>query len=545
MPITQDDIRFRASERMTDFADGGGRMSTVVIVDGVDNNLFDDITDIERLDGALSLRKVFGAVLSENQDTYLSAHAIADVPPADAATDCFIMTTGGVATERAAAVAALESWHRLPGNELTGYMDASPTRLRMLVGFGYPGTVPVVGQVIGVRPIADDPDPVAVIRAVVTEVSGEYTGGVPGGGSSLFRNVTFDRSLGFAPDLAVAGHQNVALSETRIYGVSTVTAGPAAAATSVTVDSATAQVVPYTGTGDYPTENHGIDPAPFEYSAGRVAWVRKNDALLLHSTQSMAPAAVSNGQTVNTGRTALARLRVIGNSGVVHATFISGQPAPVGVGCTADLAAGTVTFSDVSGYSQPVTVEHRIEELIGCASVTGDTLGFNRPLARAFPAGTRVSSLLRLGDLKGRATNVAFAQTAWTDVWSDTVIGGSPAADFDVAGHPIECTNEGAVTERWYVRFTNTTSFQVVGEQLGVIGTGGIGADYAPINPATGAPYFTLRSLGWGAGWSAGNVFRFNTQGANVPIWVGRCVAPSVPSGDDSVTLQLRGYVNT
>ena len=101
------------------------------------------------------------------------------------------------------------------------------------------------------------------------------------------------------------------------------------------------------------------------------------------------------------------------------------------------------------------------------------------------------------------------------------------------------------MNERWYCLFTNTTTFRLIGEQLGEIGTFGTGSACAPANPATGVPYFTIPSVGWGSGWAAGNVFRFNTAGANAPIWVGRSVAPSTPSGDDSVTLQLRGYVNT
>jgi hypothetical protein len=149
-----------------------------------------------------------------------------------------------------------------------------------------------------------------------------------------------------------------------------------------------------------------------------------------------------------------------------------------------------------------------------------------------------------LGDLQGRP-NGGFAQQAWTGVWSNSVIGGAPVGDYNKAVHPIECTNAGAVTERWAVIFTNTTAFRVIGESLGEIGTGNTGSDFAPVNPTTSAPYFTLSAAGWGSGWAAGNVYRFNTTGANAPVWALRCVLPSTPSGDDSVTLQMRGYVNT
>jgi hypothetical protein len=146
----------------------------------------------------------------------------------------------------------------------------------------------------------------------------------------------------------------------------------------------------------------GISGTPFTATLGRAPAIAANDAVLIHSTIANAPAAQANGSTATAGRTNASRLRVIGNNGVVHASFVLNQPAPSGVGCTANLAAGTVAFTDVSGMSQPLTLEHRIEEMSVVASISGNTLTLNRALSRAYPAGTRVSSLLMLGDLKAR-----------------------------------------------------------------------------------------------------------------------------------------------
>ena len=543
MSIVEADVVFRKSQRMTDFPDGGGLMSTATVVDGVDNNLFDDITDLHRLFGHLSLRKVYGAVLSNNSDTYISAHALVDVPPSDAATDCFVFATGGLSTERAAAVAALESWHRLPATVFPTTVTAT-SGSNQVVCPSSPLTAPsfpATNTRVGVVPVADVGNPNATTRAVVLAVGSEY--GIPNGsgGTDLVRNITLDRAVPFTGS-ATLYRGIAALTEVRPYGVAT-TPGSTSAGSTITVDTLHAQVVPYSGSGAYPTTNQGIDPEPFAYANGQVQVLRPNDPVLVASTIAMAPAAVSNGSTTTTGRINLSRLRVIGNNGVVHASFVLNQAAPIGVGCTADLAAGTVSFTDVSGMSQPVTVEHRIEEMSVIASISTLTLTLTRALSRDYPAGTRVSSLLMLGDLQARV-GVAFAQQAWTGVFSDTVLGGSPAADYNIAANPIAVTNQGAVNERWYVQFTNTTTFTLVGEQLGVIGTFGTGSACAPINPATGVPYFSIAAVGWGSGWAAGNIYRFNTSGANAPIWVGRSVAPSTPSGDDSVTLQLRGYTN-
>lgn len=539
MPITQNDVRLYASERMTDFADGGGRMSPTVIVDGQDNNVFPDVTDIDRLTGRVSLRKVFGAVTSADNDTYLSAHALLDDAPDDAATSAVVFTTGGLTTERAEAVSAFEAFHDLRGLILTS-VESPPTGPSVDLIGSPGGTPPAVGQVIGFTPAGTlggtAVDPAAFFRAVVLSVA---TVNPPG----AVRWVTVVDRVVPSSFTGVCRYPMRAVAEARPYGVGTSPGAISSGATTITVSAIDATVVPYSGTGAYPTVNYGIDPAPFEYANGKLKFLRPTDAVLVHSTVAMSPATVSNGQTVNTLRTDLARLRVIGNNGVEHARFTKGITPPTGVGCTANLTAGTVTFTDVSGLSQPVTVEHRIEEMVVASSIAGNVLTLNRALSRAYPAGTKVSSLLMLGDLRGRVEG-GFAQQAWTGVWADARIGGEPSADFNDSVYPITTTNQGAITQRWYILFTSTTAFRVIGEFVGEIASGNTGAAYAPINPSTGVPYFTIPPLGWGTGWAAGNVWRFNTVGAQAPIWALRCVAPSVPGGNDSVTVEFRGYVN-
>ena len=60
-------------------------------------------------------------------------------------------------------------------------------------------------------------------------------------------------------------------------------------------------------------------------------------------------------------------MRVLGQDGAVIHT-----------GYTADLEAGTVAFNDVTGYSQPVTIEHRIEDM---AVALEEIAAFDDPLA--------------------------------------------------------------------------------------------------------------------------------------------------------------------
>jgi len=277
----------------------------------------------------------------------------------------------------------------------------------------------------------------------------------------------------------------------------------------------------------------GIDPVRLP-SDGRVPIFRAGGVAVVGHTGAIT-ATVSNAQVITCARVRLSRVRVIGNNGVV-----------INTGYTADLEAGTVTFSDVSGYSQPVTVEHRIEDMavVREAQISGE-IAFTRPITHDYPLGSYVSSALVAGDLKARVS-VLFDQSTWNGTtWLDAVSGSAATGTYNDVLAPIVVTNIGAVTERWALVFTNTTSFHIVGEHVGVIGTGSINVDLAPTNPATGAAYFTLDTSGWGIGWSTGNILRFNTIGAMNPVWVVRTVQQGPNTGvSHSFTLLSRGDVD-
>ena len=78
-----------------------------------------------------------------------------------------------------------------------------------------------------------------------------------------------------------------------------------------------------------------------------------------------------------------------------------------------------------------------------------------------------------------------------------------------------------------------------------MIATGNTGSDFAPVNPASGQPYLTIRAAGWGSAWAAGNMLRLNTIGAIPPFWAARCVQQGAETiTDDAMTLEARGDVN-
>lgn len=277
----------------------------------------------------------------------------------------------------------------------------------------------------------------------------------------------------------------------------------------------------------------GIDPVRLP-SDGRVPIFRPGGFAVVGHTASIT-ATVSNAQVIDCARVRLSRVRVIGHNG-----------ATINTGYTADLEAGTVTFTDVTGYSQPVTVEHRIEDMgvVREVQISG-AVTLTRPITHNYPAGSFLSSALVPGDLKSRVS-ILFDQASWNGTsWLDAVSGSAATGTYNDILAPLVVTNKGCLTERWALVFTNTQSFNIVGEHVGVIGTGSINADCAPVNPSTGTPYFTVDAAGWGSGWSVGNIVRFNTIGAMAPVWVVRTVQQGPNTGvEHSFTLLSRGDVD-
>ena len=108
--IHSGDIRILQSERMTDNADGGGRLTGRTVTDGASNEIFDDISDLDRAAGRTSLRKVGAGVLTDNTAQYFGAHAIIDQVPSDPNVSVVMFDTGSPSDEREAARDHVESY---------------------------------------------------------------------------------------------------------------------------------------------------------------------------------------------------------------------------------------------------------------------------------------------------------------------------------------------------------------------------------------------------------------------------------------------------
>ena len=213
---------------------------------------------------------------------------------------------------------------------------------------------------------------------------------------------------------------------------------------------------------------------------------------------------------------------------------------------TTDLAAGTITFASVSGLSQPLTIVDRIEDFGLVQSVTGNVLSLYKPVTHDFPIlNTVISNCMYHGDLQATAST-PFDQQTWTNVWSDALIGSSTTAQFNQIDYPIVVSNRDTPTDRWILKFITATTFDVIGEHLGAIATNqSISVNLAPINPHTAQPYFTIAANGFGGGWSAGNVIRFNTYSASAPFWCVQTIAQGTATDPDfNFAIEVRGDID-
>lgn len=286
----------------------------------------------------------------------------------------------------------------------------------------------------------------------------------------------------------------------------------------------------------------GLDPVRLP-SDGRVPIISAGNTLVFRNPLTYTfTGTVAAGDTTSLPRGAL-------ESAVLYDT--AGVMVDIGL-YTADLTAGSVTINvgaDISSYTQPFVCTHTRGEMVLCtdAEITGQ-ISFAPALVNDYPHSSSYVSSALIGPDAGNlqaAYSTKFVQTTWNfnpnDLWDDVVHGSSPTANYDDVDYPIQVTDHDTITQRVALIFTSSTAGNIAFEDLGVVGTFTTSANVAPINPATGNPYFILDYHGFGAGWAANNAIRFNLQGAGFPVWWSRSVQVGASASlDDSFTVETR-----
>ena len=95
---------------MSDIDSGGGAPTGTVIADGVSNAVFPDISDLDRANGRVSLRKLHVSVQTTNTDTYLGANVIVADAPDDPNVSVTLFSTDATFDTRAEARSRIESY---------------------------------------------------------------------------------------------------------------------------------------------------------------------------------------------------------------------------------------------------------------------------------------------------------------------------------------------------------------------------------------------------------------------------------------------------
>ncbi|MFW1735362.1 hypothetical protein ACG94V_12530 [Acinetobacter sp. ULE_I001] len=110
MPIETKDLVLYESERLSDNDDGGGKYNGQVIIDGQSNNLFNDISELDRSLGDVSMRKIFPAVTTIDTDLLMGSTVFISENPKDPAVSALLFSTGSYTDQRKSAQNRVESY---------------------------------------------------------------------------------------------------------------------------------------------------------------------------------------------------------------------------------------------------------------------------------------------------------------------------------------------------------------------------------------------------------------------------------------------------
>ena len=285
----------------------------------------------------------------------------------------------------------------------------------------------------------------------------------------------------------------------------------------------------------------GLNPVKLP-TDGRVPIFQPGYTIVIHNEKQIEIPTPSAAQVIDCSRIRLAQVAITDANGLALGASQYSVDKKTGLITLADPFLAET--SDAVSLAMPLTLTHRVEDIcaVGRVSIDG-TLSLLTQLVHDYSAGDSfVSSAIFFGNMQGRMHNQFTQKIDQAGLFHDVLVDDAAVASYDDINYPILIDNRSAVQERWKIKFTNNTGFELIGETLGVVGIGSTAADFSPINPMTDAPYFTIKGAGWGAGWITNNILRFNTDAAAKPIWAIRTVLPSTtPVETDFINIEFRG----
>ena len=192
-------------------------------------------------------------------------------------------------------------------------------------------------------------------------------------------------------------------------------------------------------------------------------------------------------------------------------------------------AGDTIRITDKATPSSATGNEEEL--VINTVSVSGTdvTITTTHTLAYGYTGGSA-----SIASVYKPSSDLACTVTNWVET--------SGSGTFDETTSPVIGDNIGCAEQTWTLTFTDATSYTVVGDTVGSVGSGTISTDFAPANTLVSKPYFTLPAAGWGGTWASGNTIVFQTHPPAIPIWETRVVPADAGSlAGDGINLVLEG----
>jgi len=110
MPIETNNLVLYKSERLTDTSDGGGKYSGQVVIDGESNNLFPDVSELDRTMGRVSLRKIFPAINNNDTESLMGSTVFISKNPDDPNVSALLFSTESHTDVRSSASNRVENY---------------------------------------------------------------------------------------------------------------------------------------------------------------------------------------------------------------------------------------------------------------------------------------------------------------------------------------------------------------------------------------------------------------------------------------------------
>ncbi|WP_026056655.1 hypothetical protein [Acinetobacter radioresistens] len=132
MAIETKNLVLYKSERLSDTEDGGGKYSGQIIEDGQSNNLFNDVSELDRTMGDVSLRKLFPAVTTNDTDLLMGATVFISENPKDPNVSALLFSTKSWIDERKSAQNRIENYLAKGGQAAGSPLDTHYAGMKTL-----------------------------------------------------------------------------------------------------------------------------------------------------------------------------------------------------------------------------------------------------------------------------------------------------------------------------------------------------------------------------------------------------------------------------